>query len=245
MAADKCFLDLLAISFSNYLIRVEIAFRLFGVVFAGQWLTIGSQHSERCPAGLVRKSSGQLGSGKLLSVPQQREKGMNSSADKVTEALEDLCIPYEIIRIDPMFADTAQFCETYGYSLEHTCNTILVASRKEPKKFAACVVLANTRLDVNKRVRNLLGVSKVSFATPEQTLEITGMQLGGVTPLALPSQLPLYVDQRVLALQWVILGGGSREIKVKVAPSIFGALRAEIIPELALRTDALGAGKES
>lgn len=168
---------------------------------------------------------------------------MNTSKTKVTKTLEHLGIPYEIIQVDPQFSDTAQFCERYGYSLENTCNTILVASRKEPKKFAACVVLANTRLDVNKRVRNLLGVSKVSFATPEQTLEITGMQLGGVTPLALPRQLPLYVDQRVLGPDWVILGGGNREIKVKVTPKIFAALPAEIIPDLAFGTDTLGAGK--
>lgn len=180
---------------------------------------------------------------KMLAVRDWGEIGtMNISKVKVTKVLEDLGIPYEIISIDPQFADTAAFCETYDYPPGRTCNTILVASRKEPKKFAACVVLANTRLDVNKRVRNLLGVSKLSFATPEQTLEITGMQLGGVTPLALPNWLPLYVDQRILALDWVILGGGGREVKIKITPRVFTAMGAEVIPDLALMTEVLEIG---
>ena len=159
---------------------------------------------------------------------------MNGSAESVTKALEDLGVSFETIHIDPTFSDTASFCATYGFPLEHTCNTILVASRKEPRKFAACVVLANTRLDVNRRVKNLLGVPKVSFATTEQTLEITGMELGGVTPIGLPNQLPIYVDQRVVAREWVIIGGGARNIKIKLSPQVLTTVGAKIISDLAL-----------
>ena len=77
---------------------------------------------------------------------------MLSAEELVIASLRNLGVPYELIEIDPAFADTAAFCEKYGYPLERSCNTIIVASKKEPKQFVACVVLAHTRLDVNKRV---------------------------------------------------------------------------------------------
>ena len=85
---------------------------------------------------------------------------MASPEQNVIEALQKIGIPHEIINIDPEFSDTGAFCEKYGYPPEYTCNTIIVVSKRGPKKYAICVVLANTKLDVNKRVKNLLGTSK-------------------------------------------------------------------------------------
>ena len=153
---------------------------------------------------------------------------MNEPADavdrQVLSALETLGVPYEIIRIDPAYADTAAFCERYGVPLENSANTIVVASKKEPRQWAACVVKATTRLDVNHAVRRLMGVSKLSFASAEETRGLTGMMIGGVTVLALPPDLPIYVDDTLTALDWVILGGGSRSWKVKTSPEIFRRL---------------------
>ena len=114
-------------------------------------------------------------------------------------------------------------------------SVIVVASRKPEGHNAVCVVLATTRLDVNKKVRSLLEVRKLSFAPPELTMELTGMLIGGVTPLALPEGLPIWVDSRVMDHEWVILGGGSRSLKVKVDPRVFERLAAaEVIEDLAL-----------
>jgi len=158
---------------------------------------------------------------------------MSGPEKKIIDALDRIGTPYEIIEVDPVFSDTTAFCDRYGYPPEQTCNTIIVTSRKGPKNYGACVVLAHTRLDVNKRVRGLLGTAKASFAPAEEVKELTGMEIGGVTPLALPAGLPLYVDERVTRAEWVILGGGSREIKIKIAPVVFIKLSAEVIPELA------------
>ena len=140
---------------------------------------------------------------------------------KVAAALEGLGATWELIRIDPGFADTAAFCEKYGVPLDHSGNTIIVASKKEPKKFCACLVLATSRLDVNHTVRRLMDVSRVSFATADETKELTGMMIGGVTLFALPETLPIYVDEPLTALDYVILGGGSRSLKIKTAPEMF------------------------
>jgi prolyl-tRNA editing enzyme YbaK/EbsC (Cys-tRNA(Pro) deacylase) len=158
---------------------------------------------------------------------------MPSAEERVVSALQNLGVSYELIEIDPAFADTAAFCEKYGYAPERSCNTIIVASKKEPKKFVACVVLAHTRLDVNKRVTRLMGVPKASFATSEEMMTLTGMQVGGVTPFSLPPGVPLYVDERIMAQDWVILGGGGRSLKIKTSPAVFEKLGAEVISGLA------------
>ena len=153
----------------------------------------------------------------------------------VVQALDALGVPYELMEIDPAFADTAACCEKYGLPLESAGNTIVVASKKEPRQFSACVVKATTRLDVNRAVRGLMGVSKVSFASAEETKTLTGMMLGGVTVFALPPDLPIYVDDRLMELPWVILGSGSRSSKIKIAPDVFRRLpNATIVPGLAV-----------
>lgn len=158
---------------------------------------------------------------------------MPSPEEIVVQAIEKLGVPFERIEIDPAYADTAAFCEKYGYPADRSCNTIIVASKKEPKKFVACVVLANTRLDVNKRVTKLMGVSKASFATAEEMVALTGMQVGGVTPFSLPEGMPLYIDDQIMPLDWIILGGGGRSLKIKTSPGVFTKLGAEVVLGLA------------
>ena len=149
--------------------------------------------------------------------------------------LEGLGIPYEWLPCDPVLADTAAFCERYGYPPDHAGNTILVASKKEPRQYAACVVLATTRLDVNRTVKELLGVARLSFATAEEMAQLTGMEVGGVTAFGLPEGVPLFVDERVMALDYVILGTGGRNGKVKMAPEWLTRIpTARVIRGLAL-----------
>jgi len=153
----------------------------------------------------------------------------------VRSELDRIGLPFEIIPCDPDLADTAVFSEHYGYPMENAGNTIVVASKREPKQYAACVVTATTRLDVNKTVKRLMGVSRLSFAAPEDTVAVTGMMLGGVTVFALPTDLPLYVDRRIMGLDYVILGGGSRSSKIQTSPEVFARMRqAAIIEGLAV-----------
>ena len=152
---------------------------------------------------------------------------------RVIAALDGLGVPYELLRIDPAFADTAAFCEKYGSSPEHAANTIVVVSKKEPRQYCVCVVKATRRLDGNHTVRRLMGASRVSFASAEETGALTGMMIGGVTVLALPPDLPIYVDETLMDLPWIILGGGGRSSKIKIAPEIFRKLPgASVIPGL-------------
>ena len=154
-------------------------------------------------------------------------------SDIFVEILESLGIEYQIVACDPALADTAQFCEAYGYALEDSANTIVVVGKSDPPAYVACVVLATTRLDVNKVVKKRLGVRGASFARGDDIERLTGMAIGGVTPFGLPSDLPLWVDSRVMERPRIILGGGSRDRKVLAPPEALAALGAVVVEGLA------------
>ena len=125
---------------------------------------------------------------------------------------------YELFACDPALADTAAFCAAYGFSPGDSANTIVVIGKSSPPVFAACVVLATHRLDVNRTVKDRLGTRKASFASPDETRQLTGQEIGGVTAFGLPAGLPLWVDAAVMERERIVLGGGSRSWKV-IAPS--------------------------
>lgn len=140
----------------------------------------------------------------------------------------------DVIECDPALADTADFCAAYGYAMDDSANAIVVVGKAEPARYACCVVLATTRLDVNATVRRRLGTRKASFAPPELTAELTGMTMGGVTPLALPRELPLWIDAAVMTRRRVVVGGGSRAAKVVGPPAMLLELPgAEVVDGLA------------
>jgi prolyl-tRNA editing enzyme YbaK/EbsC (Cys-tRNA(Pro) deacylase) len=153
---------------------------------------------------------------------------------RLEEALAGLHVPFELFPCDPALADTAAFCDAYGFTPEDAANTIVVVGKGDPRRYAACVVLAPHRLDVNRTVKARLGTRKASFATAEDTRELTGMEIGGVTPFGLPGDVPIWVDAAVMGRARVVLGGGSRAWKVIAPPAILLALpRAEVVPGLA------------
>ena len=141
---------------------------------------------------------------------------------------------HELFACDPALADTAAFCAAYGFAMENSANTIVVVGKSDPPVYAACVVLATHRLNVNRAVRNRLGTRKASFASPEETRAITGHEIGGVTVFGLPDGLPILVDAAVMERDRIVLGGGSRSWKVIAPPSILLTIGyAEIVDGLA------------
>jgi prolyl-tRNA editing enzyme YbaK/EbsC (Cys-tRNA(Pro) deacylase) len=130
-----------------------------------------------------------------------------------------------VAAIDPELADTAAFCDAYGSPLEASANCVVVAgARSGERRFAACVVLATTRADVNTVVRKRLDVRKASFAPMDEAVALTGMAHGGITPFGLPDGWPLLVDPAVLAAPAVVVGSGRRESKLFVPGAVVGDL---------------------
>jgi prolyl-tRNA editing enzyme YbaK/EbsC (Cys-tRNA(Pro) deacylase) len=156
----------------------------------------------------------------------------------VEKTLAQYGITYSVLECAPELADTAAFCEHYHFALEQAANTILVASRKvEPRRYAVCVVLGATRLDVNQKVCALLGVKKASFADAEATLQRTGMLIGGVTAIGI-TDLPIYVDSAVMQASEIVMGGGNRSSKLLLNPQELLKLpHVEVIEGLAKLRD--------
>ncbi|MDH3221140.1 MAG: hypothetical protein OEO19_16545 [Gammaproteobacteria bacterium] len=143
---------------------------------------------------------------------------MTATLAPIQKLLERSGLEFDVLPCDPQLADTAVFCEHYGVALENSANAILVRSRTGDLKFVLCVLLATDRLNTNHRVRKKMGARKVSFASADETREMTGMEIGGVTPLALPEGLPIWIDDAVMRCDYIVLGGGNRNCKIRANP---------------------------
>ena len=159
---------------------------------------------------------------------------MSNTLPNIRQFLESTKLKFEIIDCKPELADTKVFCEAYGIDLDDSVNAIVVKTKTGELKYAACALLATGRLDINHTIRKKLGARKVSFADIDETIKLTAMSIGGVTPITLPNALPLWVDSKVMKRNFIILGGGNRSSKIKISPRIFNYTNnTEIIEGLA------------
>jgi prolyl-tRNA editing enzyme YbaK/EbsC (Cys-tRNA(Pro) deacylase) len=155
-------------------------------------------------------------------------------ADPVAKALADLPEPVGVVTIDPELADTAAFCEAYGSPLAASANCVVVAGKRAgEERFAACLVLATTRADVNGVVRRRLDVRKASFAPMDTAVELTGMAYGGITPVGLPADWALLIDPAVAAAPELVIGSGIRGSKLLIpGPTLAALPNAEVVDNL-------------
>ncbi len=156
-------------------------------------------------------------------------------AEPVWTAVQAWTEPVLAAPIDPALADTAAFCERYQVELVDSANCVVIAGRRgEVTRYAACVVLATTRADVNGVVRKLLDARKASFAPMDDAVSRSGMEYGGITPIGLPADWPVYVDAGVLARDVVVIGSGLRASKIALAAASLERLPgAQVIDGLA------------
>ena len=137
----------------------------------------------------------------------------------------------QVAPIDPTLADTAAFCAAYGSDPEFSANCVVVAGRRSGEvRYAAVLVLASMRADINGVVRRHLDVRKISFAPQEEAVALTGMEFGGITPIGLPEGWPVLVDEAVVAAGTVVIGSGIRGSKLLVDAAELAALpTAEVL----------------
>jgi prolyl-tRNA editing enzyme YbaK/EbsC (Cys-tRNA(Pro) deacylase) len=159
---------------------------------------------------------------------------MNELDPAVQREIDALGIPHEVLACNPEWADTDVFCANYGIPRENAANTILVALKTEPRSYVACLVTAATKLDVNHKVSKLTGVRRMSFASAEETAALTGQMIGSVTVFGLPEGVPLYVDTEVMRREYIVVGGGNRSTKIKLAPDHLRKMARTIVSEIAV-----------
>jgi prolyl-tRNA editing enzyme YbaK/EbsC (Cys-tRNA(Pro) deacylase) len=159
---------------------------------------------------------------------------MNALDPNVQREIDQLQIEHEVLACDPELADTEVFCANYGIPRENAANTIVVALKTEPRRYVACLVLANTKIDANHKLSKLTGVKRLTFASADETKELTGQLIGGVTVFALPDGVPLYVDERVMSADFIIVGGGNRSTKIRMPPAELRKLPRVVVADIAI-----------
>src|SRR3954447_22897804 len=149
-------------------------------------------------------------------------------------ALPTLAPLVEVAAIDPDLADTEAFCAAYGVLPEEAAKCVIVAARRgEQTTYAACMVLATTKADVNTLVRKHLGARKASFAPMDTAVELSGMEYGGITPIGLPTDWPILVDAAVAAAPVAVVGSGVRGSKLWLpGAALAGLPGAEVLEGL-------------
>ena len=171
--------------------------------------------------------------GSLTAVPALERPDL--LAVPVAAALTELAGKLEVndigvAEIDPELADTAAFCERYGVAPAESANCVVVAGRRDgTTRMAACMVLATTRADVNGLVKRELEVRKASFAPMETAVELTGMEYGGITPIGLPADWPLFVDDAVASTFRVVIGSGVRKSKLTLPGRLLASLPSALV----------------
>ncbi|MEU0091173.1 YbaK/EbsC family protein [Kribbella sp. NPDC006257] len=153
-------------------------------------------------------------------------------AEPVRAALGDL--PAYAVAIDPGLADTAAFCAEYDVPMAASANCVIVHGKRAGEStYAAVMVLATHRADVNGVIRKHLGVRKISFAAQDDAVESTGMEYGGITPIGLPAAWPILVDQAVADAGLVVIGSGIRASKILLDGAELAKLPNATVLELA------------
>ncbi|XVS64124.1 YbaK/EbsC family protein [Actinosynnema sp. CA-299493] len=158
-------------------------------------------------------------------------------ADPVAAALRSMAdgARLAVAEIDPGLADTAEFCAHYGSPLAASANCVVVAGKRgDTVRYAACVVLATTRADVNGVVRRRIDARKASFAPMDDAVSLSGMEYGGITPIGLPDDWPVLLSPEVAAAPELVVGSGIRGSKILVPGEVLAKLpNAEVVEGLA------------
>ena len=125
----------------------------------------------------------------------------------------------EVFECKDEFSDTQSFCDHYGHKIEDSCNAILIKSKKPNEFYSLFCVLGSTRLDVNHKAKKVMDSKKVSFASKEEAEEVTNQIYGGISPLGLPQEINIFIDENVLRREKIFIGAGNRVSKFFLTPN--------------------------
>ncbi len=173
--------------------------------------------------------------GRLSGAPASTRPDLLAEATRVALEALGLLNSVGVVQIDPTLSDTASTQAEFCLRPEDLANCVIVGGKREgAERLAGCVVLADSRVDVNGTVRRLLDVRKASFLPTERAVEMTGMEYGGINPIGLPDAWPVLVDTRVIDRPLVVIGSGVRRSKILVPGKTLGRLpRAQAVEGLA------------
>lgn len=125
----------------------------------------------------------------------------------VTQELDQKQIPYTLFSHTGPVRSLEQAAAERGQQPAQVVRSLLF--RLAQDEFLMVLVAGPQQIDW-KQLRRTLGLSRLTMASAEELLRVTGYEMGAVAPFGLPTPLRILVDQSVLAQVEVSLGSGVR-----------------------------------
>lgn len=129
----------------------------------------------------------------------------------VSIALEKLNIPHQIFRHETPVDSFEKAASDRGQRPSQIVRTILF--RVTEDEFALALVAGAGQISW-KILRKLLGRSRITMATEEEVLAVTGYRIGTVGPFGLAKPVRMLIEASVLKEEEVSIGSGMRDTAV-------------------------------
>ena len=142
--------------------------------------------------------------------------------------LENLGIPHRVFHHTMHLTSFEQAAADRKQRPEQIVRSILFQIR--PEEFMMVLVAGREQVDW-KRLRQLVGRSRVRMATEDEVLEVTGYRVGTVSPFGLKNQVKVLIDASVLREEEISIGSGVRNMAIimKSADLRYALGEAEIV----------------
>jgi len=141
---------------------------------------------------------------------------MQKDQTQVTIALTAKNIPYRLFTHPGPIHSLEQAAEERGQRPKQVVRSILF--RLARGEYIMVLVAGPDQVSW-KALRQYLGQSRISMAKREEVLQVTGYELGAVSPFGLPTPLRTLVDQSVLEEEELSIGSGRRGTTVIIKES--------------------------
>lgn len=125
----------------------------------------------------------------------------------VTRALQALNTPHRLFRHSHPVTSLEQAAQERGQRPAQVVRSILFRLAKD--EFLMVLIAGPSQISW-PALRSYLGLSRLTLATPQEVLEVTGYPLGAVSPFGLSRPLRVLIDRSVLKEDEISLGSGEK-----------------------------------
>jgi Cys-tRNA(Pro)/Cys-tRNA(Cys) deacylase len=146
----------------------------------------------------------------------------------VSIALEKLGIPHQVFRHANPVTSLEQVAREREQQPEQVVRSILFRIAED--EFVMVLVAGPAQISW-KLLRKLLGKSRISMATEDEVLTVTGYRTGTVGPFGIQRQLKILIEAGVLSEDEISIGSGMRNtaVMLKSADLRQGLENAEVV----------------
>ena len=143
--------------------------------------------------------------------------------------LEGKKVVYEAYSYPASLRDAQEVAAAVGWPAGQVFKT-LVVPRPQPGKPMLVMIAADRQLDL-KKLAKVVGEKKLKMATQREAERLTGLQVGGISPLALLNRgFDIYLDDSAQEYEWIIISAGQRGLQIELAVSdLVGVSGASVV----------------